>query len=42
MANESVTGSFSLADSDAALASLQASVGFQMRKVTERLVILSP
>lgn len=42
LANESVTGSFSLADSDAALASLQASVGFHMRKVTERLVILSP
>ncbi|MCW2475116.1 FecR family protein [Candidatus Symbiopectobacterium sp. NZEC151] len=42
LANETVTGSFSLADSDAALASLQASVGFQMRKVTERLVILSP
>lgn len=42
LANEKVTGSFLLADSDAALASLQASVGFQMRKVTERLVILSP
>lgn len=42
LANQTVTGSFSLADSDAALASLQASVGFQMHKVTERLVMLSP
>ncbi|MFT8209533.1 MAG: FecR family protein [Symbiopectobacterium sp.] len=42
LANERVTGSFSLADSDVALVSLQASVGFQMRKVTERLVILYP
>lgn len=42
LANQTVTGSFSLVDSDAALASLQASVGFQMHKVTERLVIISP
>ncbi|QZN96620.1 FecR family protein [Symbiopectobacterium purcellii] len=42
LANQTVTGSFLLVDSEAALASLQASVGFQMRKVTERLVILSP
>lgn len=42
LANQTVTGSFSLLDSDAALASLQASVGFQMRKVTERLVVLYP
>lgn len=42
LANERVTGSFSLADSDAALASLQASVGFRMRKVTDYLLILTP
>lgn len=41
LADERVTGSFSLADSDAALASLQASVGFELRKVTERLVFIS-
>lgn len=41
LADERVTGSFSLEDSDAALASLQASVGFHMHKMTERLVVLS-
>lgn len=42
LANERVTGSFSLADSDAALASLQASVGFRMHKVTDYLLIITP
>lgn len=37
-----VSGSFPLADTDAALASLQASIGFQMRRLGERLVIISP
>ncbi|ERK06171.1 Iron siderophore sensor protein [Pantoea sp. AS-PWVM4] len=41
LAEERVTGSFSLTDTDKALDSLQASVGFSMRKVSEYLVIIS-
>lgn len=42
LADERVTGSFMLADSDAALASLQASVGFHMNTFAGRLTILRP
>lgn len=42
LANQRVTGSFSLDDTDKALESLQASVGFQMRKTANYLVIISP
>lgn len=41
LADQRVTGSFSLADTDKALDSLQASVGFRMRKVTDYLVIIT-
>ncbi|MCO4316942.1 FecR domain-containing protein [Phyllobacterium sp. 21LDTY02-6] len=42
LASERVTGSFSLGDPDAALLSLQASVGFQINTVANRLTILRP
>ncbi|MGE0968633.1 FecR family protein [Klebsiella sp. WOUb02] len=42
LANQRVTGSLSLADTDKALDSLQASIGFRMRKVTSYLVIITP
>ena len=42
LADQRVTGSFSLADTDKALDSLQASIGFRMRKVTSYLVIITP
>lgn len=41
LADQRVTGSFSLADTDKALDSLQASIGFRMRKVTNYLVIIT-
>lgn len=41
LAEEKVTGSFTLADPDAALASLQASVGFRMDVLAGRLVVIS-
>ncbi|MCS3431626.1 FecR family protein [Klebsiella sp. BIGb0407] len=41
LADQRVTGSFSLDDTDKALASLQASVGFKMHKKTDFLVIIS-
>lgn len=41
LANERVTGSFLLGDSDAALASLQASVGFRITVVAGRLTVIS-
>ncbi|MEJ4043813.1 FecR family protein [Erwinia sp. SLM-02] len=41
LADQRVTGSFSLADTDKALDSLQASVGFRLRKVTDYLVIVT-
>ncbi|MBS7810078.1 FecR family protein [Roseococcus pinisoli] len=37
-----VSGSFSLADTDAALASLQASLGFRLRVLAGRLVVITP
>lgn len=37
-----ISGSFSLKDTDAALSSLQTSVGFNMRKLSERLVVIGP
>lgn len=37
-----ISGSFSLKDSNAALSSLQASVGFNMHKLSERLIIIGP
>lgn len=42
LAGERVTGSFPLADTDAALRSLQASVGFRMNSVAGRLVVIGP
>lgn len=42
LADERVTGSFPLADTDAALASLQASVGFELHRLTNRLTIIGP
>lgn len=42
LAEKRVTGSFSLADTDAALASLQASVGFRMTTVASRLTVIGP
>lgn len=42
LAEETVTGSVSLADTDAALASLQASLGFRLHTVAGRLAILGP
>lgn len=41
LADQRVTGSFSLADTDKALDSLQDSIGFRMRKVTNYLVIIT-
>lgn len=41
LADQRVTGSFSLDDTDKALDSLQASIGFRMRKVTNYLVIIT-
>ena len=41
LAEQRVTGSFSLANTDKALDSLQASIGFRMRKVTNYLVIIT-
>lgn len=37
-----ISGSFSLKDTNAALSSLQSSVGFKMSKLTERLVVIRP
>ncbi len=42
LADELVTGSFVLSEPDAALASLQASVGFRMNTIAGRLTILHP
>lgn len=42
LADERVTGSFALNDTDAALASLQASVGFRMTSVAGRLTVIGP
>lgn len=42
LADERVTGSFPLTDTDAALASLQASVGFALHTIAGRLTIVSP
>lgn len=42
LAGELVTGSLSLADTDAALNSLQASVGFRMNTVAGRLTVIGP
>lgn len=42
LADERVTGSFPLADTDAALASLQASVGFALNTIGGRLTIIGP
>lgn len=42
LAEEKVTGSVSLVDTDAALASLQASLGFRLHTVAGRLTILGP
>lgn len=37
-----ISGSFSLKDPNAALSSLQASVGFKMHKLSERLIVIGP
>ncbi|KYB45945.1 hypothetical protein AB664_04300 [Brucella anthropi] len=37
-----ISGSFSLKDTNAALSSLQSSVGFKMNKLSERLVVIRP
>jgi transmembrane sensor len=37
-----ISGSFSLNDTNAALSSLQSSVGFKMNKLSERLVVIRP
>jgi transmembrane sensor len=42
LADERVTGSFSLNDTDEALSSLQASVGFAMHSLTSRIVVIGP
>jgi transmembrane sensor len=42
LAEERVTGSISLADTDVALASLQASLGFRMTTVAGRLTVIGP
>ncbi|WP_084437768.1 FecR family protein [Shinella sp. HZN7] len=42
LANERVTGSFPLDDTDAALASLQASVGFRFNALAGRLTLITP
>lgn len=42
LADERVTGSFSLSDTDEALSSLQASVGFAMHRLTSRMVVIAP
>ncbi len=42
LADERVTGSFSLADTDAALASLQASVGFRLTGLGGRIAVITP
>jgi transmembrane sensor len=42
LADERVTGSFSLDDTDAALQSLQASVGFNLHSLGGRLTIIGP
>ncbi len=42
VADYRVSGSFSLVDSDRALASLQASVGFAMHRLGNRLVVIGP
>lgn len=41
LAEQRITGSFSLADTDKALDALQASMGLRMRKVTDYLVIIT-
>ncbi|KJF67498.1 FecR family protein [Rhizobium nepotum] len=42
LGEERVTGSFSLADTDAALSSLQASVGFRMNTLFGRMTVIGP
>lgn len=42
LADERVTGSFSLGDTDEALSSLQASVGFEIHNLTSRLTVIGP
>lgn len=42
LADELVTGSFSLEDTDEALSSLQASVGFEVHSLGSRLTVLGP
>jgi transmembrane sensor len=42
LADERVTGSFSLSDTDEALSSLQASVGFAMHRLTSRMIVIVP
>lgn len=42
LGDELVTGSFALADTDAALFSLQASVGFRMTSLTSALTVIGP
>lgn len=42
LADERVTGSFSLNDTDAALASLQAGVGFRMNSLAGRFTVIGP
>lgn len=42
LADERVTGSFMLDDTDAALASLQASVGFRVNTLASRLTVITP
>lgn len=42
LADERVTGSFSLVDTDEALSSLQASVGFEMHRLTSHLTVIGP
>jgi len=42
LGDQLVTGSFSLADTDAALSSLQASVGFRVTSLTRALTVISP
>lgn len=42
LAEKRVSGSFSMADTDAALASVQSSVGFRMNRIGGRVVIVGP
>lgn len=42
LASERVTGSISLADTEAALASIQASLGFRMNTIAGRLTVIGP